>query len=406
MEKKNVCAVVIEDLGMSSRLNMLPVAKDIPFDVQKACPACDTELETCALLVNRDRSRAVRYGLCAACGYMGYIDRPTQEWIIDFYSTDWDKEFIRPPEQMRRDADDLLQRRGKLSRPLALDLLKKIDVDKEKYVCEIGSGYGLVMKYFEQAGFKHLVGVENSRHRAELVNQVFGFKVLHGGFEEASVQESLRALAPIGLFFSHHVFEHTYHPADIIKKASELQREGDHLIFALPNAGGEHILYALLYLVHLHSFTKESLEALFNKHGYEIVADNSPDPTNIIVAAKKVAQPRAHYKTGKDYRKEFSARFRKGFRIGEIADDKPYAIYWEQKVDEADTSRLEKHDAAPLRTRAWWHVRKMIDFVKSRYLMRLTAGHRLLLRKPDAGAPTGDTACEIRFQDEIQFFIK
>lgn len=406
--KKNTndCVVEIEDLGLSSRLNALPVAKNIPWEEQLACPACGIELETCARLVNHDRSQILRYGLCAKCGYMGYIDRPSQKWIIDFYSHDWDKEFIRTPDQMKKDAEELVNRKGKLSRFFAASLYEKFDADKEGLVCDIGSGYGLVLKYFERAGFKNVIGVENSLHRSKLVKDVFGFEVLHGGFEEESVQSALRAKGPIGLFFSHHVFEHTYHPDDIMKKISSLQREGDHLIFALPNAEGEHINYALLYLVHLHSFTKESLEVLFNRHGYEIVADNSPDQTNIIVAAKKTAQPQARYKTNQDYKKKFTERFQKGFRLPDIADDKPYALYWEQLTEEADTAKIEKHFSISSATRFWWRVRKGVDFLKSRYLKRVTAGHRLLLRKPDETPSTDVSACEIRFKKEIFFFIK
>jgi len=403
METKNACAVTVEDSGLSSRLNSMPLLEGVPMDAQTACPACGASLEVCARLVPKGGAKAVRYGLCPKCGYMGYIDRPTQKWIIDFYSKDWDQEFIRTPEQMREDADIMMRKGGKISRYLAATLVEKLDVDKTKAVCEIGTGYGLVLEYFKRNGFTKLIGVENSKHRAELVKKVFGFEVLHGGFEEESVQEGLRAAGPIGLFFSHHVFEHTYHPADIIRKVSALQKEGDHIIFSLPNADGEHIQYALLYVLHLHSFTKESLEALFNRYGYEMVADASPDRTNIIVAAKKVAQPQARYRTSKDHRAEFVKRFRKGFRLDE-ADGKPYAIYWEQKPEEADTAIVEMHAALPALTRFWWLMRKGLDYVKSRWLERVTAGHRLLLRA-SSDAPA-DGACEIRFDGDVLFYIK
>lgn len=402
MEKKNACAVTVEDSGLSSRLNSMPLLDGVPMDAQTACPACGTALETCARLVPKGGVKSVRYGLCPQCGYMGYIDRPTQRWIIDFYSQDWDQEFIRTPEQMRQDADGMMEKKGKLSRWIAASLIEKLPVGKDRMICEMGTGYGLVLEFFKRKGWTKLIGVENSKHRAELVKQVFGFEVLHGGFEEASVQDGLRAVAPIGLIFSHHVFEHTYHPDDIIAKVAALQREGDHLIFSMPNADGEHIQYALLYLLHLHSFTLESLEALFNRHGYEIVEDASPDRTNIIVAARKVAEPQARYRTGKDHRAEFVKRFRKGFRLDE-AGGKPYAIYWEQKPEEADTAIVEMHVSLPALTRFWWLMRKALDFVKSRGFKRVTAGHRLLLRTAEAPA---DGTCEIRFDGGVLFYIK
>lgn len=307
---------------------------------------------------------------------------------------------------MRKAADDLEQGRGsQRSRHLAVSLAGKIAADKDAYVCEIGSGYGQVLEYFRRAGFRKLVGVENSKHRSELVKEVFGIDVLHGGFQEESIQARLRRIGRVGLFFSHHVFEHTYHPADVIRKAASLQQEGDHLIFALPDARGEHIDYALLYLVHLHSFTKEALEALFNRFGYEIVADASPDPTNLIVAARKTAHPLSRRPSGKDHRAEFVRRFRKGFCLDEAAEAAPYAVYWEQKPDDADAARVERRFPIPALTRAWWLGRKALDYAKSRYLKRFTGGHRMLLRAGGAAPPEGGP-CEIRFPKEIRFLIK
>lgn len=397
----NACAVLVEDMGMSSRLTSMDAA-GIPWDVQESCPACGAKLETCARLAPDDGSKTVRYGLCAACGYMGYIDRPTQKWIIDFYSKDWDKEFVRPPEEMRADADAMMAGKGKQSRKIAADLALKIG-DKARTACEIGTGYGLVLEYLKRHGFTRLMGVENSKHRADLVKKVFGFEVLHGGFEEESVQSGLREAGTIGLFFCHHVFEHTYHPDDIIRKAAAHQKEGDILLFAMPNADGEHLQYAVLYLLHLHSFTKEALERLFNRHGYEIVEDASPDPTNIIIAARKVAQPKPRFATGRDHRAEFRRRFRRAFALDAVEGDGPYAVYWEQKPHETDLAKVER-SGTPAMTAAWWHARKALDFVKSRWFDRFTAGHRLLLRKADKVPEDG--LCEVRFTGPVRFYSK
>ena len=186
----NTNALKIIDILESSRVKVFNLDNDVFFEKQEYCPACDSKLEPFCALINESQNQKMEFGLCQNCGYMGYIDRPAKEWMVKFYSEKWDRSFPRVEEDIKKGT--ILPGKGvKPSRYLAASLIEKIDINKERGACDIGSGYGEVLKYFKEQGFEKLVGVENSKHRAELVSRILGLKTLHGEFENDKIQEEL-----------------------------------------------------------------------------------------------------------------------------------------------------------------------------------------------------------------------
>lgn len=387
--------VTIEDIYTASRVKVFTLDGSIPLEGQIACPACGNDLRPVCLFSNSKGTKEVRYGLCLFCGYSGYMDRPAKEWMIDFYSRKWDKKSPRSKEDVVKSLN--LPKQGpKAGRWLTFSLAGKFEIDKERPVCEIGCGYGEVLKNFERTGFKNLIGVEHSEHRADFVRKNFGFTVLNGEFENPGVQSRLRGFKPISVFFSHHVLEHTYNPAEIISLASSLQDVGDHLFLSVPDAAGEHINYVLFYLVHLHSFTKESLEFLLNRNGYEIVADNSPDSANMIVAARKTAAPQPRFRLGDRYFNGFMERVKNGLALDEIGDNRLYRLDWRQEPDRPDSRSWKA--AKPLN----WKLSKLVASAKALF-GRFSPGYSMLIR---ATGPNNEAPLEVKFRDDIRFLVK
>ncbi len=383
----------------SNRVRVFDFDKNIPLEQQLRCPVCERDLEVACLLIGEKTETKIRYGLCTNCGYMGYMDRPSEKWMVDFYNKDWDKAFPKTQDEIKRGT--ILPGKGvKSQRYLTASLLEKINPDKNKTFCEIGSGYGEVLSYAKEQGFKTVVGVEHSRHRAELVHQALGFEVFHGEFENPKVQEKLSLLKPVGLFFSHHVLEHVYNPAEVIEKASSLQEIGDYFILSLPNAMGEHINYGLFYLVHLHSFTKESLELLLNRHGYEMVADNSAYDDNTIIAARKVQNPQPKLSRSKDYPAQFLKKIQKGMSIDSLGS-RLQELYWEENYD-YDFSAAKIAYGNDILAKVIWNIEKAIAFINIKH-RRFTVGYKMLLKKIQSGT---NLPIEIRFPDSIKLLMK
>lgn len=388
--------VEILDLIEHSMMKVLNLGANVVLENQTYCPACRNELVPICIFFNKNREQKIRFGVCQHCGYMGYIDRPTQKWIADYYSAHWDKNLIRGKEDILK-AVDLPVSGNKATRYLALSLVKGLYIDKERPVCEIGCGYGEVLKNFENIGFKKLVGVENSKHRAELVCQIFNFNVLDGEFENYDLQKKLASLGPFSLIFSHHVLEHTYNPAEVIEKASRLQNEGDYLILALPNAKGEHINF-LFYLPHLHSFTKESLEKILNRYGYEIFSDNSDD-ANISIAAKKVADPKPKFALENNYYDAALRRIKNGLGITSMKDSRLRHIFWDDATEDlSDVYSISR----PL-----WYWLKFDAFVRTKLLHRFSHKHSFIARLPRVKYNSIDSApFEIQFSGNIKLLVK
>ena len=306
--------------------------KNIPVSEQTLCPADDEKLRTIATLVGYEGRQKLRVGCCASCGYIGYIDRPTKEWISKFYFEDWagakERDIGEHVAKLKSSPTDKARRGVTM-------LAEKYDIDKNRYVCEIGVGHGETLGKFGKMGFKKLIGLESSKYRAEVASKAFGLKVLAADFEEPSAQAELKKLAPFSLIFSYHVMEHVYDPAEIVKLASDLQKEGDYMIVALPNREGELSMITLDYFPHLHSYTKEFLTRLLAKYNYEVIDDTFTTSRNLNLIAKKISEVQPRYKSvdAKNYFDKYVAKF-----ASALGMDKKYfwprrRMWWFRKVD-------------------------------------------------------------------------
>lgn len=396
---QNELSLRIEDIVAPSRVRIFNFDKKIPLDFFDRCSACEKNLRPICIFTGLEAGSKIRFGLCEHCGYMGYLDRPKKTWMIDFYNQKWDRKFIRTKDDIFKSID-LPKKGGKAGRYLTFSLIERINADKGRPVCEIGAGYGEVLKNFERAGFRNLIAVENSQHRADFIRKNFGFKTLAGEFENESVQKELNKFKPIGIIFSHHMLEHTYNPSEIISLASSLQSEGDYLFLSLPNAAGEHINYALFYLVHLHSFTKESLEVLLNRNGYEIAFDNSPDNKNIVIAAKKVSRPEAKLKLSGDYLDKAKTRFKKGLGLEKIDSKDFYELSWAGEKEETDSASIKPTSVLN------WNFNKVILSAKANIFHRFSLEYRMLASRADKKILSDDAPLEIQFKKDIKFLIK
>jgi 2-polyprenyl-3-methyl-5-hydroxy-6-metoxy-1,4-benzoquinol methylase len=266
-----------------------PVAIDgsVPLVQFPACPSDGATLRTLCTLVGDGSDQRIRIGCCSDCGHVTYIDRPTQEWIDRYYLSVWDAHELdsRVDRRTRRLAASLPSPNTSVKIALGLE------IDRSRPICEIGCGYGANLKHLANAGFTDLTGIEASQHRAGVVTSLFGFDAFAGAFESRAVQEQLRPRAPFSIIYSHHALEHTYHPDAVLAAASRLQQPGEYLIISVPRHELEPSMSVLLFLPHLHSFTRASLERLAARSGYALVDDSWTHPKNLNLVFRKTDRP-------------------------------------------------------------------------------------------------------------------
>lgn len=354
------------------------------------------QLKTYCVLAARENKKQMRLGYCSTCGYSGYIDRPAKEWMDEFYKEKWDG------GEWRAGGEEVSLAATQRS---AVHYVENLAVDTNRSVCDIGCGYGRVLKEFEKIGFRNLIGVESSRFRVYAAKARYGYKILEGNFESTKVQEELSRSSPIGVLFSYHVLEHTYHPSEIIKAASALQNNGDYFILSTPNFVNEPVPTTLFWLPHLHSFTPASLERLLNTHGYEVVGALLEYPENITCISKKVASPKAHYIETRGDVSGTKEKILQFFLCDHLRPQEPYIFSW-QKQKGKYMSMARELFLPPLLDRASIIGERVRRYVIARLLGKFTKKYSLALTIEKGGRALQEEApIEVHFDGNIQLLV-
>ncbi len=279
--------ITISQFRKLFNLKVLEFDKDIPIIRSTACALDGSEMALLCRFTGKDIALSIEVGCCRKCGYVGYIDKPTEEWISTFYAEVWD-------DAKKKKIDKEVQRRKQKHSVPNPEFERVIKVlhrwqgyfPKEKFLCDLGCGYGGQLKVLRECGFNKIIGCEASPLRAEVARRAFGLNVLDGTFGDPSVQTTLRELAPLGLIYANNVLEHVYNPAEVIRLCAGLQEEGDKLVIAVSNQIGEPTWCVLFCFLHLNSFTPYALQALLSRYGYAVI-DNLNTPNEICVLAEK-----------------------------------------------------------------------------------------------------------------------
>ena len=299
-------------------LRAVEIDSKFEFNKNETCPACARKLEVLLILVGEDGTK-VKIGACDSCGYIGYMDRPTQKWLSNFYLEEWAvdrKEDFKSAELQPRKEKVIEKAAGMLE-------------GKNATIFEVGSGKGEILREFNKLGFNKISGIENSRRLSEKVEKNIGVKVIVGSMES---DEHINAIGKKNLVISWHVIEHAFDTNKFLANISKLQDDGDILVLALPNAEAEPMVNTLFWLPHLHAFTKISLEKLLNKNGYELLFDDSKVSDEIIFFAKRSISPKTRLNSSGNYLEKYRKRFDDYFYMSALKDGAKYCFTWSPKT--------------------------------------------------------------------------
>jgi SAM-dependent methyltransferase len=387
----------IYDLAEFARVTIREVPADIPWQRQSHCPACREALvAVCSLVGQTEPPQVMRIGACQGCGYIGYIDRPSDGWIADFYATEWDSHIAHDASWVKAQPSIMTERKS--SRRLAGMAAGQLPADKSRPALEIGCGYGNVLRHLrEEAGFSHVVGVEHSPHRARAVTSAWDIPVVVGPFESDQVQEQLRHHAPFSLIVSHHVFEHVVDGDAFIARAGELQKEGDYLVLAMPDVAGEHAGYITFYPPHLHSYSKKSIENLLNRHGYTVMTDHSPALDSMILVAQKGPVSATMFSDLPSSLQIAKAKLMRGLGVGMVPSSGLAMQRWLAPGFGYDDAQV-----TPI-SRMKWVFTKVSLWAQAR-LGRYTSAHTMLIGPLEK--PLTDTPIEIQWKGPLRLLFK
>lgn len=223
------------------------------------CPCDESGLSAVLQFVQNDVVCMPGPQICAClqCGYVGYIDRPSEQWFRDFYASQWDENARNNQEEVRRKVRNAAATQVQPGVSIALACRP----DKSSRILEFGCGYGVSLAQLQKVGYENVFGVEPCQHRSEIARSEFGIGVHTGELSGIEGQYDV--------IYSSHVLEHCYDPGSVIANCARLQPEGGRLAINVPDAWHEPTMGQILFLPHLHSFTEISLCNLFARYGYE-----------------------------------------------------------------------------------------------------------------------------------------
>lgn len=408
---------------------VLDINPSVPLVSYLACPADGISLKCVSSFIGNEGAQKIRLGCCPSCGYVGYMDRPSDVWISNFYSNVWDEANTKTKDisGIAEDLREKLIKRDFGRKQEVLTLSKKFFIDKNRFICEIGCGYGTTLKQLELRGFKKAIGMEHSGHRAKVAKEAYGLQVFSYPFESGTLQEELQKFAPFSLIYSHHVLEHTYNPPQIIKLASGLQSVGDYLILSVPNVVGEVSMATLAFLPHLHAFSVLSLAKLLHNNNYIIIDNSLTTDFSINLVAKKVDPDFLQGFLGKygyiskensNIGKFIVEKFIKGLGLG-IRFKQPFRrLWWYRRFDIGGQTGLSQNPFIEMfRAQATSFInklkyRKAIIFRIGRYrylknfISKIPAQSLLISDLPRRFTSYQESPIEIQFKDNIKLFYR
>jgi len=373
--------------------SVLEVDTDLPMEAAPECPADGATMKTLCTLTSGTGDTHVRIGCCTECGHISYVDRPTKQWIDDYYRDVWDSAAARTTGEGAAAERHKLIRATDKKEKSPVRLADRLSIDRSLPICEIGCGFGVSLRQLASKGFTRLVGVEASRHRADVARSD-GFDVLTTPFEASETRSALQRRGPFALIFAYHSLEHTYHPDSVFAAAAELQEPGGYLIVSVPHQQGEPSMGVLLFLPHLHSFTSASLARLAGRHGYAISDASASNAKNLNVVFRRTGTPVTIAASEGAYARAVS-KF-----VAALELDRPRVgrrrLWWSRRSDEAGQVWTGPPDVL-----GRWNWKRSLARIRRDGVRSVVVTNLRAMRRPDGVSPL-----EIQFRGHIGLFVK
>ncbi|TSC96838.1 MAG: hypothetical protein Athens101426_78 [Parcubacteria group bacterium Athens1014_26] len=357
--------------------NTLKIDSGVPIILRLKCPGDDSFLKTICTLIGDKGKQKLRIGICPSCGYLAHMDCPDPKWLSNFYSTSWNKlkDAGRAVQVLRKSfaSGDFARK----DEPI-INLVKKILIDKSRYICEIGCGQGFLLKRLERLGFVNSVGVEN-------------------------FQSELKKMAPFSLIYCRHVLEHVYNPAEFVKLVSGLQSQGDYFMISVPNLEGAISMACLLYLPHLQYFSKNALQKILENNGYKIIDDSLTNNNEINLVVQRVAlrQEKLSENYKVDYFSKIMEKFVKGLGFTKKHYSSVRRLWWHRRMDKGGQASFFRNE---LVDKIYWRIFSKIIMHKDKTKYPLKSA--LISNLVSPSIYQRDSSIEIWFENDVEFLYK
>jgi 2-polyprenyl-3-methyl-5-hydroxy-6-metoxy-1,4-benzoquinol methylase len=209
---------------------------------------------------------------CAECGLMRQgFSSTAGTWSIVSYAGGKER-FYR-----QREDKEVLQVKDYLK---MLPQLEKL-VPQKGHLLEIGCAMGTLLNEIRKRGW-NVTGIEPEEWTCELARKNYGLRVINSTFQEAGIEDSY-----FDAVLMLHVIEHLPNPAKGLLQIARMIRPDGYLVVETPRY--DTLWFKLLrgrersvIPGHLYYFTRQTIQALARKSGFEVVQFESVGRTVTI----------------------------------------------------------------------------------------------------------------------------
>ncbi len=202
--------------------------------------------------------------VCRRCGLVQHAILPSEQELAAFYAHEYRRQY---KGEVSPSARRIMRawRKGEL----ILERLARHLIPGER-ILEVGSGIGCTVQVFDLAGYD-AQGIDPNEGFC-----AYGATKLHARVRTACLADML-AEPRFDVVLLVHVIEHLASPRLALAQIHQMLRPGGRLYLECPNVAAPFAaLERLLHFGHIYNFTRDTLEALARRAGFEVIDQFAP----------------------------------------------------------------------------------------------------------------------------------
>jgi len=236
-----------------------------------SCPICSSSI--CLWRVKRTSSANYRIDQCQQCGYAFVNPRPSLAYLMNYYSlSGHGEQHVNKSIEMVLEEEEQFPNSTIDAKRIVRTIESIKPVNVSKTLLDIGCGYGFFSREAVRTGYD-VTALELASNERQIAIELASIDPIPVSFEDFP-HDSKR----FSVILMSQILEHANDVNLWISKADSLLINGGVLVIALPNF--QSIFRKLLqenepYInppAHLNFFSRRSLTALLEKHGFTVEA--------------------------------------------------------------------------------------------------------------------------------------
>jgi 2-polyprenyl-3-methyl-5-hydroxy-6-metoxy-1,4-benzoquinol methylase len=249
--------------------------------VDVSCPSCNSDSKHQTF-----QKYGMSYVTCSDCQTLYISPRPTPELLENYYATSenyayWNKYIFPASENARRE---------KIFRPRAervAEICQRHNL-RTDVLMEVGAGFGTFCEEVRRLGiFERVIAVEPTPDLSETCRKK-GLEVIQKPIEQVRLNDG----EIVDVIATFEVIEHLFSPRDFLRGCASVLGPGGLIIITCPNVKGFDVAVLqeasdTVDVEHLNYFHPESLSALLNESGFEVLEAMTPGKLDAELVRKK-----------------------------------------------------------------------------------------------------------------------